>query len=212
MRTVRMRAPARDSRRATGKRGAVPRSRLPGLRWVPMPLALLGVALGLLAVGSVQGQAAASHVAQPDQAGGLALSVTTMLWMSNDMSGMASGPGATGNYSMPDSMMPGMQPAGENRLRIEVSLSNVSTSAQRYSTTDFTLISPDRKTWKVDGQGHSDIAGSADLQPGYATTIDVYFDLPASESKHLILKWSRGGTTVSVPVRTDGAEPGPMRM
>lgn len=212
MRAVRMRAPARNSRRATGKGGAVPRGALLGLRWVPLPLALLAAVVGLLVVGSMQGQASASRVAQGDQAGGLSLNVTTMLWMSNDMSGMASGPGATGSYQMPDSMMPGMQPAGDNRLRVEVTLSNVSTGVQQYATTDFTLLSPDGKTWKVNSQGHSDLPTSADLRPGFATTMDVYFDLPAKESKNLTLKWSRGGTTVSIPVRTDGAGPGPMRM
>ena len=210
MRAVRMKTPSENSvrRRQKSKRASIPW----GLRWVPVPLALLGAVVGLLVVGSMQGQAAASHVTHGNEAGGLALDVTAMLWMSNDMSGMASGPGATGSYQMPDSMMPGMQPAGDNRLRVEVTLSNVSGSVQQYATTDFTILSPDGKTWKVNGQEHSDLPTSAALRPGFATTIDVYFDLPAKESKNLTLKWSRGGTTVSVPVSTGGTGPGPMRM
>jgi hypothetical protein len=176
---------------------------------VPVPLALLAAALGLLVMGTMQGQAAAELASHPNEAGGLSLSVDTMLWMSNDMGGSgdpaAPPPPDSGSYSMPSSMMPGMQPVGDDRLRIEVDLSNVTGSIQQYSMTDFTLSAPGGKTWQVNGQEHSSQPASADLQPGFRTTIDVYFDIPAADSKNLALHWSRGGRTISMPVKTGTA-------
>ena len=223
MRTARMRAPAANSFRPAGGRSRkkgrpAPGRRLRGLRWVPVPLALLAVALGLLVMGSRQGQAAADLASHPDQAGGLSLAVDTMTWMSNDMSGTGAPQATTapaspqGSYSMPDNMMPGMQPSGDNRLRVEVGLGNVSGSVQRYSTTDFSLSGPGGKTWQVNGQEHSTLPASGNLQPGFATTIDVYFDIRASDSKNLTLRWSRGGRTISMPVTTGGAAPPGMHM
>lgn len=221
-----MRAQARERARMTGR--PVPAARLRGLRWVPVPLALLAAMLGLLVMGTMQGRAASDLATEPNQAGGLSLSVNTMLWMMN-MSGSDAGSGAstdvtpspaptdssgssssTGGYQMPDSMMPGMQATGDNRLRVEVGLSNVSASVQRYSTTDFTLSAPGGKTWQVNGQEHSAQPASAYLQPGFSTTVDVYFDVPASDSKNLTLHWSRGGRTISMPVNTGGTGPSGM--
>jgi hypothetical protein len=108
---------------------------------------------------------------------------------------------------MPSSEMPGMQPVGDNRLRVEVDLGNVAGSVQKYSMTDFTLSAPGGKTWQVNGQEHSSQPVSANLQPGFRTTIDVYFDIPAANSKHLTLHWSRGGRTISMPVNTGGSVP-----
>jgi hypothetical protein len=217
MRTARMRAPATISFRPAGGRSRkkgrpLPGRRLWGVRWVPVPLALLAAVLGVLVMGSVQGQAAADLASHPNEAGGLSLTVDTMLWMSNDMGGSGSPqaappPADSGEYAMPSSMMPGMQPVGDDRLRIEVDLSNVSASVQQYAMTDFTLSAPGAggKTWPVNGQEHSSQPGSADLQPGFRSTVDVYFDIPASDSKHLTLHWSRGGRTISMPVNTSGS-------
>ena len=224
MRAVRKSALAvNGSRRAEPRRGRPdPGTRLRALRWVPVPLALLAAVLGLLVMGSMQGQAAADLARQPDQAGGLALNVDTMLWMTNMSDATvdtgtstsvtpASGSSASsGGYSMPDSMMPGMQATGDDRLRGEVDLSNVTSTVQLYSTTDFTLSGPGGKTWQVNGQEHSAQPAAADLQPGFRTTIDVYFDVPAADSKNLTLHWSRGGRTVTMPVNTGGKGPGEM--
>ena len=217
MRAVRMSAPGSKKlppgRRARTKGRPVPHIRLRSLRWVPVPLALLAAALGVLVFGSVQGRAAADLASHPNEAGGLSLSVDTMVWMSNDMGGSGAPSAAPapadspGGYSMPDSMMPGMQPVGDNRLRVEVDLSNITGTVQQYAMTDFSLSGPGGKTCKVNGQEHSSQPVSADLQPGFRTTVDVYFDLPASDSKHLILHWSRGGRTISLPVSTGGAAP-----
>ncbi len=171
---------------------------------MPVPLAILAAALGVLVFGSVQGQAAADLASHPTEAGGLSLSVDTMLWMSNDMGNPAAAPAPADQFSMPSSMMPGMQPVGDNRLRVEVDLSNVTSSAQQYATTDFTLSAPGGKTWQVDGQDHSSQPASAYLRPGFRTTVDVYFDLPAANSTNLTLHWSRGGRNISIPVNTSG--------
>jgi hypothetical protein len=216
MRAVRMSAPVKSSRRAGSGRGrrkgrSVRGARLRGLRWVPVPLALLAAALGVLVMGSMQGRAAADLASHPNEAGGLSLKVDTMLWMSNDMGGngatQAAPPPADSpnEFAMPSSMMPGMQPVGDNRLRVEVDLSNVTSSVEQYSMTNFTLSGPGGKTWQVNGQEHSSQPATADLQPGFRTTIDLYFDIPAANSKNLTLHWARAGRTISMPVITSGA-------
>lgn len=177
--------------------------RMPGLRWIPVPLATLAAVIGVLVMGSFQGQVASANAHQTGyRAGGLALSVDAMTWMMN----MEPSKG----YQMPTSMMPGMQMVGDNRLRVEVSLSNTTTSLQRYSIANFTVSGPGGKTWKTVGQlqQHSDQPASADLEPGFRTTIDLYFDIPSKQTKNLTLKWSRSGTTVSIPVNTSGMPSG----
>lgn len=191
-----------------------PRPRLdPWLRWVPVPLAALVAVIGLLVMGSFQGQVAAANAnrAPAYQAGGLALTVTTMLWMSNDMTGQGPVKGSSG-FSMDPSMMPGIQAVGENRLRVEVVLNNVTGNVQGYSVNGFRVSAPGGQTWPLDSVGHEDLPSAANIQPGFQVTLDLYFDVPAKQSKHLTVKWSRGGTTVSIPVNTTGALPGPMRM
>jgi len=195
-----------------GPSRAVTSTRFPGLRWVPAPLAVLAAAIGTLVIGSLQGQVAAANAHQPPhyKVGGLSLTVGTVLWMSNSMTGQPAKQASQG-YSMPSSEMPGMQPVGDNRLRFEVNFSNVSSGPQRYSTTDFTLVGPGGKTWKVDPPNNSSQPASANLQPGFGAIIDMYFDLPAKDSKNLTIKWSHDGTTVSIPVNT-GTAPSGMHM
>ena len=179
---------------------------MPGLRWVPVPLAALAAVIGVLVMGSFQGQAAETTFHQTGfRAGGLAMSIDQMYFMSNNMNGL--GPGQKTNpaeYSMPASQMPGIQPVGDDRLRVEVALANITTGIEQYSTADFTLTGPHGKTWQPNGQQHSSMAGSENLAPGFQETVDVYFDIPGAQSKHLTLHWSRGGTTVSIPVSANG--------
>lgn len=183
-----------------GRDRAGPSTRLPGLRWVAAPLAVLATVVGALVVGSLQGQVASANSQHSGyRAGGLAMSVVTMLFMNDNMSPDGSGKPTKG-YQMPSSEMPGMQPVGDNRLRVEVNVSNISSAVQQYSTTDFRLAGPGGKTWQVNGQEHSDVPASADLEPGFGTIYDFYFDIPAKSSHHLTLIWSRDGTTVSIPV------------
>jgi len=187
---------------------------MPGLRWVPVPLAALAAVIGVLVMGSFQGQAAQANAHQTGyRAGGLALTVETMYWMSNDMTGQ--GPTAKSSpaeFHMPASQMPGIQPVGDDRLQVEVDLSNYTTDVQRYSMSDFTLVGAKGKTWKVVPQGLSLYAAAANLEPGFESTVTIYFDIQGQYSKHLTLEWSRGGTKVSIPVTIGGASMAGMHM
>src|SRR5262245_37201240 len=74
--------------RAQSAARAAPRP--PGIRWLPVPLAMLAAAIGWLVLGGTRGQHAAAVSTQHAhgyQAGGISLSVDTMLWLSNDMTG-----------------------------------------------------------------------------------------------------------------------------
>jgi hypothetical protein len=52
---------------------------------------------------------------------------------------------------------------------------------------------------------------SAVLDPDFQATIDLYFDLPASQGgKHLSVEWEHGGTTVTFPVHVIGSDSGVM--
>ena len=187
---------------ARGTKGN-PGPRLPGLRWVPLPLAVLAAVVGWLVLGSLQGQQVAAHAGQEHgyQAGGLALTVDQMDWMSNDMTGQ--GPlKVPKGFPMDPSMMPGMQAPGDDRLRFEVDLSNTSTDVQRYAVRDFRVIAPGGQSWKPTENGGS--AAEAALEPGFQATVDMYFDVPGKQSKSLIIQWSRDGTTVQLPVNTNG--------
>src|ERR1700727_1927267 len=201
-------AMARNRARSAARRGRAAGPailRMPGLRWVPVPLAALAAVIGVLVMGSFQGQAAEISFHQSGyRAGGLAMSIDQVYWLSNNMNGLPPGQKAPPDqYSMPASMMPGIQPVGDNRLRVEVALANVTTSTQRYSTRDFTLSGlGGKKTWQPDNQEHSSMAGSETLASGFQETVDVYFDIPGQDSKNLTLHWSRGGTTLSIPVST----------
>src|SRR6202046_5845901 len=82
-------AMARNRARSAARRGRAAGPailRMPGLRWVPVPLAALGAGIGVLVMGSFQGQVAEVNAHQVGyRAGGLALSVDTMYWMGNTM-------------------------------------------------------------------------------------------------------------------------------
>jgi hypothetical protein len=186
---------------------------LPGLRWVPVPLALLAAALGWLVLGGAVGQhaaTAAARAAQGFDAGGLQLKVDTMLWMSNDMSGQ--GPVKNSNpngFKMPSSMMPGMQVAGNNRLRVEFSIANVSSAIQQYYVRAFRVVTANGQSYGPNNNDGSTQPTKAILKPGFGTIIDLYYDLPAGASKGLSIEWTHGGTTVTFPVDTNGTVPAP---
>jgi hypothetical protein len=187
-------------------------SRRRGLRWVPVPLALLAALLGVLVVGSLQGQAAVEQAHSPYQAGGLGLSVDTMLWMMSSMNEGSAKAANPNGYQMPGSMMPGMQRSGDSRLRVEIDLRNVSTGVQWYSVADFHVVAPGGKQWKPYTSAENNVPQSAALEPGFHTTIDVYFDIAAKQATNsLSIAWSRDGTTVHIPVHTSGGMSG-MRM
>jgi len=178
---------------------------MPGLRWVPVPLAILMAALGWVVFGSVMGQhaLAASH-AGPEQ-GGMSLTMNQVVWMADDMSnptGKASDPN---QFTMPDSMMPGMQTVGDKRLRVEFYLKDISSSVQRYGLEEFRLLGTKKQSWSpLDNAATRGAPLSALLYPGFQSTIDLYFDLPASQKGALRLEWEHGGHIMTIPVHVIG--------
>lgn len=183
---------------------------MPGLRWVPVPLAVLLALLGWLVFGSVAGQhALASAQAGPEQ-GGMGLKVNEVVWMANDMGN----PGQKANpnqFQMPQSMMPGMQKAGEKRLRIELYLSDISNKPQVYGLVEFRLLGTGKQSWApVDTTATRGSVIAATLYPGFQATDDLYFDLPISQRGKLRLEWEHGGHIMTIPVHATGMDSGLM--
>jgi hypothetical protein len=102
---------------------------------------------------------------------------------------------------MPDNMMPGMQAAGDDRLRLEVQLTNVSSRVQQYAPSEFEVVASGGQSWQVLDDGGYDATTVSALQPGFAVTVDMYFDIPAKQITNLTVTWSRGGSTVRFPVK-----------
>ncbi len=190
------RGPRRNSRGSGATRG--------GLRWIPLPLAILAATLGWLLFGTLLGQSQASVANQPGWVnGGEELSVQQMVWMSNDMTGQ--GPlKVPQGFPMDPGMMPGMQSTNDNRLRVEVNLQNITKHAQTYAKSDFRVTGPGGQSWPyVDIEGNGPVSDTV-LQPGYVVTLDLYFDIPIANSKDLSIEWTRGGAKVDFPVSTNG--------
>lgn len=187
-------------------------SRFTGLRWVPVPLAMLMAVLGWLVFGTVLGQQAVASAHAGLQAGGLKLTVNQVLWMEDDMSNPGTSAKDPNGFTMPDSMMPGMQTTGDKRLRIELSVDNISKSMQVYGLPEFRLFGTGGKSWAPDDNTatRGDVI-SAPLAPGFQATIDLYFDVPNSQGdNHLSVEFENGGTTVTFPVHVIGSGSGVM--
>ena len=206
---------ARDrTRSADGRerprKAATAAPRMPGLRWVPVPLAILLAAIGWLVFGSALGQHALADAHAGPQAGGLALTINDVVWMVDNMTD----PGVKPNpnqFQMPASEMPGMQTVGEKRLRIELYIRNVSSSPQRYQLNDFRLFGTGGKSWApIDNAATRGAILAANLDPGFQATVDMYFDLPLSQGKRLTMEWEHGGTVVRFPIHATGMASGSM--
>jgi hypothetical protein len=199
---------ARNRTRSTdGRKPNTPKSasRMPGLRWVPVPLAFLMAAIGWLVLGSVVGQhSLAASRAGPEQ-GGMGLKLNQVAWMQDDMAN----PGTTTNpsqFQMPQSMMPGMQTAGDKRLRIEFYLQDISNVRQVYGLAEFRLLGTGHKSWSpLDNAATRGAPLAATLYPGFTATVDLYFDLPASQSGALRLEWEHGGHIMTIPLHVAGS-------
>jgi|SwirhisoilCB1_FD_contig_31_20788333_length_1083_multi_12_in_0_out_0_2 hypothetical protein len=197
-----------DDRRKSRKTSE---ARYPGLRWVPVPLAILVAAIGWLVLGSVMGQhALASAHAGPEQ-GGLGLTVNQVVWMANDMSNPSGKVTDPNQFKMPAAEMPGMQTAGDKRLRIEIYLRDISSSPQRYGLAEFRLLGTGKQSWPpLDNAATRGAVLSAMLYPGFQSTVDLYFDLPASQHGALKLEWEHGGHIMTIPVHVIGKDNGVM--
>jgi len=185
--------------------GTVMSRQLHGIRWIPVPLAILAAAIGWLVFGSLLGQSQAVIASQPGWlAGGAEVTIQHMGWMSNDMTGQ--GPlKVPKGFPMDSSMMPGMQSVNDDRLRVELNLQNITNHVETYTKGEFRVIGPGGHSWPfVDVEGSGPVSPTT-LQPGFVVTLDLYFDIPiAQSSKGLSIEWTRGGATVDIPVSTSG--------
>ena len=213
------------TRTSTARRGRLTGGPLSGIRWIPIPLAFLAAVVGWLVFGTVLGQSSAAQADhQGMEAGGLLLAVQQMEWMSNDMTGQGpdtadpavpADPGDTTDpgFAMDPGMMPGMQSADDDRLQLEVTLKNITSSVQLYAMSDFRLIGPGGQSWpELSNAGQNTYADQAYIEPNYSVTVDVYFDVPIKQNKGLSVEWSRGGDKVDLPVDTGAAPMAPMNM
>jgi hypothetical protein len=171
-------------------------------RWLPLPLALTAAIIGWVVLGNTLGDHA-GHV-HGYEAGGLTLSVDRMLWMSNDMTGQGPLASKSQGFAMDPSMMPGFQSVNDNRLQIEVTLANGTGDAQRYAQSDFRVVGADGQSWGTSDDGGDIQQKVGTIGPGYQATFTLYFDLPNQQTKGLNVEWSRGGTTVQIPVNPTG--------
>jgi hypothetical protein len=173
---------------------------MPGLRWVPVPLAILMAVIGWLVFGSALGQHALAVAHAGPEQGGLGLTVNQTVWMQDDMitPGTKTDPNA---FQMPPSEMPGMQTAGDKRLRIELYLRNISNSPQRYGLAEFRLLGTGHQSWPpLDNAAVRGQPLSAVLGPAFQATTDLYFDLPASQRGALRLEWEHNGHLMTIPL------------
>ena len=172
------------------------------VRWLPLPAAVAAAVVGWVVLGATLDQHG-SHV-HAYEAGGLQLSVDSMVWMSNDMSGQGPLANRSQGFAMDPSMMPGFQSVNDNRLHLEVTLRNATSDSQHFAENDFRVVAPDGQSWGTSDDGGDIQQKVGTLRSGYQATMDLYFDLPNTQTKGLSIEWSRGGTTVEIPVNTSG--------
>lgn len=166
-------------------------------------------------------------VAGSVEAGGMTLQVRSAQWVDMDHN-------SSDGFQMPQQMMPGAPSPNEQRLALEVAVSNHSRSVTQLSHSEFSIQSSDGQVWPLvadDLGGASEAsdgafdglppdtedsasavaaAGATRLGPGLAVNGSLSFDLPAASvaqtGKGLILLWSHAGEVARVPV-TVGAAP-----
>lgn len=197
---------ARNRTRGAGKRERPTSApRMPGLRWVPVPLAILMTVLGWLVFGSALGQHALAVAHAGPEQGGLGLKLNQVVWMADDMANPGTKPSPNA-YRMPPGEMPGMQTVGEKRLRVEIYLRNISTNPQVYGLAEFRLLGTGNHSWSpLDNAAIRGSVLAATLDPGFQSTVDLYFDLPASQRGQLRLEWEHGGHIMTIPLHVVGS-------
>jgi hypothetical protein len=139
-------------------------------------------------------------------AGGLTLQVQSAQWVDMEHSGQ-------NGFQMPPQMMPGAPSPGQERLAVEVALSNRSGGDTQFLGTEFSIQGLDGHVWPLvaddlDNAAHD--SGAADaldgthVGPGLGVTGTLSFDMPsasASQAKEgLFLLWSHAGKVARVPV------------
>lgn len=171
------------------------------LRWAPIPVAVTLALVGWVVLRATLGASSAepAHTG-PYESGGLLLTVNRTESLPHNMDGggpAAGGPtsGGLGSFQMPQSMMPGMQTADQDRIHIEVSLRNPSQDAKPLRHDDFRMVSRSGGRWDVNEASFT----PATLAPGFSVNLDLYFDIPLAE-KDLSVEWSAGRSPVEIPI------------
>jgi Domain of unknown function (DUF4352) len=167
---------------------------------VVVALAFATVGVGRLAVsfGHSEPQAVGRLASISD----LTAQVTAVEWarMDHDMSSDAPG------YQMPPAMMPGMPTGDDQRLSIDVVITNTSDETRRLRPAEeFVLHTGNGKQWAL----HSDTFGDLSrLAPHNAVNGILFFDLPPTELNvsSAWVEWTNGGTTAKLAISQDGAE------
>lgn len=104
-------------------------------------------------------------------------------------------------YAMPAAMMPGMPEKGLRRLRMVVTLANMSNHSQSVSITDFALVANHGERWQPLAQSNF---RHQQLAPGQAIEGVLFVDIPA-DTPGLSVYWTRQAGVVRLPL---GAAPG----
>lgn len=158
---------------------------------------------GWIVVSATMGSSSGGHGhAGTYESGGVLLTVNQAKRMPHDMSA-GPAPQNAGNFSMPQSMMPGMQAADEDRLHVEVGLRNPTGKVKPYRPEDFRVISRSGGRWDLNKD--SLIPGT--LAPGYSVSLDLYFDIPLTQ-RDLAIQWSMGGRPLEIPLALGEAPAG----
>lgn len=188
-------------------------------RW---PRRLLVAAASVLALAGVS-QVALAHtgwlplsgpehapvpVAQAVARDGMAAAITGASWVSDGHEHDEAKAGGAGGFAMPLSMMPGMVPEGQMRLKVTLTLANSADAGRPLDTgTEFVLRDARNGTsWplKADTFG-----GLPRLGPASGVQGTLYFDLPPpTDESQLYVDWKRDGrsTRLAVPINGNSSE------
>jgi hypothetical protein len=167
-----------------------------------MVVVVAALVLGLVGAGllAVMLRDRAGATSSEVTVGGLSLRIQSAEWEVIDM-GHASG------FAMPPSMMPGAPAQGDQRLRLQVELSNRGESPKPLSGDEFRMEGPGGTNWPV----AVDSLGVSLLNPGLAISGGLHFDLPQKSIRKgdpgLVLVWDRGGKVRRIPVQLGGSVP-----
>lgn len=136
-------------------------------------------------------------VAGSVSAGGLTLQVQSAQWVDLDHD-------HTDGFQMPQSMTPGAPGPDQQRLAVEVAVSNRGAGDTLLSQSEFWVQGLDGKVWPLVADNLSD----KHLGPGFGVSGSLTFDLPAASvsqtNKGLFLLWDRAGKVVRVPMTVGG--------
>lgn len=146
--------------------------------------AVLGVVLVAQMIASRSPTSIVVPPGQEARGGGLTLRIDVAEWLSHSML-----------QGMPASAMTDMPAAGEQRLRLAITLMNEGSGARDLGPDDFLVRSSSGESWTP---MRSNFLAST-LWPGQALNGSISFHVPETESG-LRLIWTSGDTEMEIPV------------